>query len=51
MPGASAASRVMAERLAAIADAGAPDLDMLLPNRMFRNAGGRFFQDVTTSGG
>ena len=30
---------------------GAPDLDTLLPNRMFRNAGGRFFQDVTTSGG
>jgi hypothetical protein len=24
---------------------------MLIPNRMFRNAGGRFFQDVTTSSG
>jgi len=30
---------------------GAPDLNTLLPNRMFRNAGGRYFQDVTTSGG
>lgn len=30
---------------------GEPDLRALLPNRMFRNAGGRFFQDVTTSGG
>jgi VCBS repeat protein/ASPIC/UnbV protein len=30
---------------------GAPDLRMLLPNRMFRNAGGKVFQDVTTSGG
>jgi ASPIC and UnbV/FG-GAP-like repeat len=30
---------------------GAPDLSTLLPNRMFRNAGGKFFQDVTTSGG
>jgi hypothetical protein len=30
---------------------GAPDLNTLVPNRMFRNAGGRFFQDVTTSGG
>ena len=30
---------------------GAPDLTTLLPNRMFRNAGGQFFQDVTTSGG
>jgi hypothetical protein len=30
---------------------GNPDLGTLLPNRMFRNAGGRFFQDVTTSGG
>ena len=30
---------------------GAPDLNTLVPNRMFRNAGGRVFQDVTTSGG
>jgi hypothetical protein len=30
---------------------GAPDLSTLVPNRMFRNANGRFFQDVTTSGG
>ena len=30
---------------------GAPDLRALVPNRMFRNAEGRFFQDVTTSGG
>jgi hypothetical protein len=30
---------------------GASDLDALLPNRMFRNAGGKRFQDVTTSGG
>jgi hypothetical protein len=30
---------------------GDPDLGRLLPNRAFRNAGGRFFQDVTTSGG
>jgi FG-GAP-like repeat/ASPIC and UnbV len=30
---------------------GASDLDALLPNRMFRNAGGVRFQDVTTSGG
>jgi hypothetical protein len=30
---------------------GAPDLNTLMPNRMFRNADGRFFQDVTTSGG
>ena len=30
---------------------GAPDLAMLVPNRMFRNAEGRFFQDVTTSAG
>jgi hypothetical protein len=30
---------------------GEPDLRALLPNRMFRNAGGRVFQDVTTSGG
>ncbi|HEU5182445.1 MAG TPA: CRTAC1 family protein [Candidatus Polarisedimenticolia bacterium] len=33
------------------AGTGNPDLGMLVPNRMFRNAGGRFFQDVTTSGG
>ncbi len=33
------------------ATTGAPDLSMLMPNRMFRNAEGRFFQDVTTSGG
>jgi hypothetical protein len=30
---------------------GAPDLSVLLPNRMFRNDAGRGFQDVTTSGG
>ena len=30
---------------------GNPDLMMLIPNRMFRNAEGRFFQEVTTSGG
>lgn len=30
---------------------GNPDLSMLIPNRMFRNAEGKFFQDVTTSGG
>ncbi len=30
---------------------GAPDLRSLLPNRMFRNAGGKGFQDVTTAGG
>jgi hypothetical protein len=30
---------------------GAPDLATLMPNRMFRNAGGRVFQDVTTAGG
>ena len=30
---------------------GAPDLRVLMPNRMFRNAGGKVFQDVTTSGG
>ena len=30
---------------------GDPDLTTLIPNRMFRNAEGRFFQDVTTSGG
>jgi len=30
---------------------GAPPLMTLVPNRMFRNNGGRSFQDVTTSGG
>lgn len=30
---------------------GAPDLRAVVPNRMFRNAGGEFFQDVTTAGG
>jgi hypothetical protein len=30
---------------------GEPDLSSLMPNRMFRNDGGRGFQDVTTSGG
>jgi hypothetical protein len=30
---------------------GDPNLGRLLPNRAFRNAGGRFFQDVTTAGG
>ena len=30
---------------------GAPDLNTLIPNRMFRNANGQYFQDVTTSGG
>ena len=30
---------------------GDPNLSTLVPNRMFRNAEGRFFQDVTTSGG
>jgi hypothetical protein len=32
------------------AGTGTPDLGMLVPNRMFRNAEGRAFQDVTTSG-
>jgi hypothetical protein len=32
------------------AGTGTPDLGMLVPNRMFRNAEGRTFQDVTTSG-
>jgi hypothetical protein len=32
------------------AGTGTPDLSMLVPNRMFRNAEGRFFQDVTTAG-
>lgn len=30
---------------------GDPDLLTIIPNRMFRNAGGKYFQDVTTSGG
>jgi hypothetical protein len=30
---------------------GNPDLSVLIPNRMFRNDGGRRFQDVTTAGG
>ena len=30
---------------------GTSELEALLPNRMFRNDGGRRFQDVTTSGG
>lgn len=30
---------------------GDPELSTLIPNRMFRNAEGRYFQDVTTSGG
>ncbi|MCH2571610.1 MAG: CRTAC1 family protein [Planctomycetes bacterium] len=30
---------------------GEPDLRALVPNRMFRNNRGEFFQDVTTSGG
>ncbi|MBS1914008.1 MAG: CRTAC1 family protein [Bacteroidetes bacterium] len=30
---------------------GHPDLDALIPNRMFRNAEGKVFQDVTTAGG
>jgi hypothetical protein len=30
---------------------GGPDLRSLIPNRMFRNDGGRRFQDVTTAGG
>jgi hypothetical protein len=29
---------------------GTPALDMIVPNRMFRNAGGKVFQDVTTAG-
>src|SRR5205814_1994024 len=32
------------------AGTGTPDLGMLVPNRMFRNAEGRVFQDVTTAG-
>lgn len=30
---------------------GDPDLNTVIPNRMFRNSEGHFFQDVTTSGG
>jgi len=30
---------------------GDPDLSTLIPNRMFRNAGGKRFQEVTSSGG
>ncbi|MDB6129841.1 MAG: repeat protein [Verrucomicrobiales bacterium] len=30
---------------------GDPDFKTLIPNRMFRNAGGKFFQDVTTATG
>ena len=30
---------------------GDPDFSTLIPNRMFRNDGGKCFQDVTTSGG
>ena len=30
---------------------GDPDLLTVIPNRMYRNAGGRFFQDITTAGG
>ena len=30
---------------------GTPQFEALLPNKMFRNAAGKFFQDVTTSGG
>ena len=30
---------------------GTPEFSALLPNKMFRNAGGKFFQDVTTSAG
>ncbi len=30
---------------------GDPEISTLIPNRMFRNAEGHFFQDVTTSGG
>jgi hypothetical protein len=33
------------------AGTGNPNLATLVPNRMFRNAAGHFFQDVTTSGG
>jgi hypothetical protein len=30
---------------------GEPSLGAIMPNRMFRNANGKFFQDVTTAGG
>jgi len=30
---------------------GEPSLGAIMPNRMFRNADGKFFQDVTTAGG
>jgi hypothetical protein len=33
------------------AGTGTPDLRALMPNRVFRNAGGEYFQEVTTSGG
>ncbi len=33
------------------AGTGDPDYSTLMPNRMFRNAGGHRFQDVTTAGG
>ena len=33
------------------AGTGAPSLRSVMPNRMFRNAGGHVFQDVTASGG
>ena len=33
------------------AGTGDPDLATLIPNRMFRNSGGKVFQEVTTSGG
>jgi hypothetical protein len=30
---------------------GDPEMSTIIPNRMFRNAGGKFFQEVTSSGG
>jgi hypothetical protein len=33
------------------AGTGDPNLATIIPNRMFRNAGGKLFQEVTTSGG
>jgi hypothetical protein len=33
------------------AGTGSPDLGMLIPNRMFRSHEGKYFQEVTTSGG
>ena len=33
------------------AGTGSPSFRSIMPNRMFRNAAGRFFQDVTTAGG